>query len=161
MPSTVIVGIKVGNNTIRKFNQGKAQKCPLRVSAPVYIGGSGFLAAGAARVIGPDTSGGVAGAYLRGGVLDRLRAEPCKRHAGVGAVGLVNGKGQVIAEITQAVACRFVLSPCLILLVGHPVQSITVQLGGVSLGPADAHHLTGLAHHQRLNASHRLLLEMG
>ena len=161
MPSTVIVGIEVGNNTIRKFNQGKAQKCPLRISAPVYVGGSGFLTAGAARVIGPNASGGVAGAYLRGNVLDRLRAEPCKRHAGVGAVGPVNGKGQVIAEITQTVVRRFVLSPDVILLVGHPVQGVAVQLGWVAFGPADTHRLAALPDYQRVTGDHSLLLTLG
>ena len=159
MPCAVIVGIEVSNNTIRKLNQGKAEECPLWVSTPVHIGSGRLFAAGTARVVGPHAPGGIVGADLGGSAVDRLGTEFGQRHAGVGAVGPVNGKGQLIAEVAQSVILGFVLRPVVVLPVGHSIQSIAVQLCRVTLGPADAHHLTGLADHQSLTAGHCFFLE--
>ena len=101
MPGAPIVRVEIGDDTLGKLDQSKAEKGPLRVGGPGHVGGGGLLAARTSGVVGTNTIGGIAGADPGGGtVRGRLRAEHGQRHAGVGAVGPVNGKGQVIAEIT-------------------------------------------------------------
>ena len=121
MPCVVVVGIEVGDNTIRKFNQSEAQEGALRVSRPVHIGCAGLLTAGAAWVIGANASSGITGTDLGGDTFDRLWAEHSQRHAGVCAVGPVNGEKQVIAEVAQAVVRRFILCPGVELLIPHSI----------------------------------------
>ena len=159
MPCVVVVGIEVGDNTIRKFNQSEAQEGALRVSRPVHIGCAGLLTAGAAWVIGPNASSRITRTDLEGDTFDRLWAEHCQRYAGVGTVGPVNGEGQLVAEATQAVIHRIIVRPGVVFLIGCPVQAVAVQLGGVALGTADTHGLTSLTDHQSLTAGHRRLLK--
>ena len=162
MPGAPIVRIEIGHNALGELDQSKAEKGPLRVSGPGHIGGGGLFPAGAAGVVGTNAPGGIAGADPGGDtVRGSLRVEHSQRHAGVGAVGSVRGEGQVVAEVAQAVVCRLVLRPGVVLLIGHPVQGVTVQLGRVALGPADAYGLAGLTDHQRVATAHGLPLEQG
>ena len=144
MPGAPIPCVQVGNDALGKFQQGKAQEGPLWVGSPGHVRGGGLLTSGAAGVVGPHPASGIAGAHPGRRTLHRLRAKPGQRHAGVGAVSMVDGIGQLIAEIRH-----FILGPGVILLVGHSIQSITVQLGGITLGSAGVHGLTVPADHQR------------
>ena len=153
MPGAVVAVIEVSDNALGKFQQSEAKEGPFRVGGPCHIRGAGLFPSRAARVISPDAPGG--GNSGRG-PLDRLRTEHRQRHAGVGAVGPADGIGQVVAEVTQAVG--LILRPGVVLLIGGPVQAVTVQLA--TLGPADAHGLAGLSDHQRVAAAHSLFLEL-
>ena len=161
VPSVPVLGIQVGDNTARKFNQSKAQKGPFRVDGPGHIGGAGLPATGAAGVVGPHISGrgGIGGGGPVGARGRVLGCEHPQRNAGIGAISCGDVVGQLVGG--DPIVRRFNFCPFAVLLVSCPVQAVCLQAGGAPRSPADGHNLVHHAEQQGLAARHGLCLELG
>ena len=157
MPGIPVHGVQVGNHAARKFHQGEAQKCPLRVDGPGHVGGVGFLSAGAAGVVSSNISSGCNIRRSPAG-LGCLGREHTQGDAGVRTVSRGNFIGQLVSGNA---AVHRAIGPLIVFLVGLAVQAILLQTGRLTYAAGDGDGLTLHADQQGLSAVHSLGLELG
>ena len=86
-PGVPILGAQVGDYALWELDQRESEECPLRIDRPGHICGAGFLAAGAAGIVGPHIAVAGRRGIGRGPVgLGLLGREHPQGDAGIGAV---------------------------------------------------------------------------